>query len=130
MTPRFSGHFSIFGFLFFVLLGIVRLWSCEKIAILTLKLRSHVRILLYRTWTIVKIVSPIFLLYAFLTIRIHMVPVSISRRTIISPKRNWRQCLCKRLKRKQTVLRYFWKGLLDVSSWRHNNSGYICDCIW
>ena len=40
MTPRLSGHFSIFGLVFFVLkslLGIARQWSCEKFAILTLK---------------------------------------------------------------------------------------------
>ena len=34
------------------LLGIARQWSCEKFAILTLKPRSHVRILIYRTWVI------------------------------------------------------------------------------
>ena len=48
MTPILSGHFSIFGLVFFVLksiLGIVRLWSREKFAILT---RSHVRSLIYR----------------------------------------------------------------------------------
>ena len=40
MTPRLSGHFSIFGLVFFVLkslLGIARQWSHEKFAILTLK---------------------------------------------------------------------------------------------
>ena len=55
MTPRLSGHISIFGLVFFVrksLLGIARQWSREKFAILTLKPRSHVRILIYRTWTI------------------------------------------------------------------------------
>ena len=38
MTPRLSGHFSIFGLVFFVLkslLGIARQWSREKFAILT-----------------------------------------------------------------------------------------------
>ena len=53
MTPRLSGHFSIFGLIFFVLkslLGIARQWSRKKIEILTLKPRSHVRILIYRTW--------------------------------------------------------------------------------
>ena len=52
MTPILSGHFSIFGLVFFVLksiLGIVRQWSREKFAILT---RSHVRSLIYRTWAI------------------------------------------------------------------------------
>ena len=49
MTPRLSSHFSIFGLVFFVLnslLGIARQWSREKFAILTLKPRSHVRILI------------------------------------------------------------------------------------
>ena len=53
MTSRLSGHFSIFGLVFFVLkslLGIVRQWSLEKFAILTLKPRIHVRIqFIYRT---------------------------------------------------------------------------------
>ena len=55
MTPILSGHFCIFGLVFFVLksiLGIVRQWSREKFAILTLKPRSHVRSLIYRTWAI------------------------------------------------------------------------------
>ena len=52
MTPRLSGHFSIFGLVFFVLkslLGIARQWSRKKKkkAILSLKPRSYVRILLY-----------------------------------------------------------------------------------
>ena len=44
MTLRLSGHFSTFGFVFFVrksLLGIARPWSCKKFAILTLNPRSH-----------------------------------------------------------------------------------------
>ena len=48
---RLSGDFSIFGLVFFVLkslLGLARQWSLEKFAILTLKPRSHVRILTYR----------------------------------------------------------------------------------
>ena len=49
MTLRLSGHFSIFGLVFFVLkslLGIARQQSCKKFAILTLKpVWSHVRIL-------------------------------------------------------------------------------------
>ena len=52
MNPRLSGHFSIFGLLFFVLkslLGIVRQWRPVKSAILTVTPRSHVRILIYRT---------------------------------------------------------------------------------
>ena len=55
MTPRLSGHFSIFGLAFSVLnslLGIARQWSREKFAVLTLKPRSHDRILIYRTWAI------------------------------------------------------------------------------
>ena len=55
MTPRLSGHLSTFGLVFFVLkslLGITRQWSVEKFAILTLKPRSHVGILIYRTWAI------------------------------------------------------------------------------
>jgi len=55
MTRRLSGHFSIFGLVFFVLksvLGIARQWSHEKFAILTLKPRGHVKILIYRTWAI------------------------------------------------------------------------------
>ena len=58
MTPSLSGHFSIFGLVFFVLktlLGIARQWSREKFAILTLKPRSHVSInfnihQIYQTW--------------------------------------------------------------------------------
>ena len=53
MTPRLSGHFSIFGLVFFVLkslLGIARQWTRERFAVLTLKPRSHVRILIHQTW--------------------------------------------------------------------------------
>ena len=55
MTLKLSGHFSIFGLVFFVLkslLEITRQWSRPKFAILTLKHRSHVRILIYQTWAI------------------------------------------------------------------------------
>ena len=55
MAPRFSGQTSIFGVAFFVsksLLGIERQKKFEKFAILTRKPRSHVRILIYRTWPI------------------------------------------------------------------------------
>ena len=55
LNPRLSGHFSIFGWAFFVLnslLGIARQWSREKFAIVLLKPRSRVRILIYRTWAI------------------------------------------------------------------------------
>ena len=47
MTLRLSGHFSVFGSVFFVLkslLGIAGQWSLEEFAISTLKPRSHVRI--------------------------------------------------------------------------------------
>ena len=55
MPPRLSGQTSIFGVVFFVsksLLGIERQKKLEKFAILTRKPRSHVRILIYRTWPI------------------------------------------------------------------------------
>ena len=48
-------HFSIFGSVFFVLksvLAIARQRSHDKFAILILKPRSHVKILIYRTWAI------------------------------------------------------------------------------
>ena len=54
MTSRLSGHFSIFGLVFFALKslqGNARQWS-GKFAILTLKPRSHVRTLIYQTWPI------------------------------------------------------------------------------
>ena len=54
-TSRLSGHFSVFGLVFFVLksrLGIARQWSREKFAILSPKPRSHDRLLIYRTWAI------------------------------------------------------------------------------
>ena len=47
MTSRISGHFCIFGLVFFVLKSLVRIarqWSHVKFAILALKPRSHVRI--------------------------------------------------------------------------------------
>ena len=56
MTPRLSGHFSIFGLVFFVLkspLRIVRQWSLENFSILTLKPQSVMMLLrIYRTWAI------------------------------------------------------------------------------
>ena len=55
MTPGFLVIFLLFGLVFFELkplLGIVRKRSREKFAILTLKPRGHVRVLIYRTWTI------------------------------------------------------------------------------
>ena len=57
MAPRLSGQTSIFGVVFFVsksLLGIEKQKKLEKFAILTRKPRSHVRILIYRTWPIPK----------------------------------------------------------------------------
>ena len=53
MTPWLSCHFSIISLIFFVLKsprGIASQRSLEKFAILSLKPRSHDRILVYRTW--------------------------------------------------------------------------------
>ena len=53
MALRLSGQTSIFGVVFFVsksLLGIERQKKLSKISCLIRKLRSHVRILVYRTW--------------------------------------------------------------------------------
>ena len=55
MAPRLSGQTSIFGVAFFVsksLLGIERQKKLKKFTIFTRKPRSHVRILIYRTWPI------------------------------------------------------------------------------
>ena len=55
MAPRLSGQTSVFGVVFFVsqsLLGIEKQKKLEKFAILTRTPRSHVRILIYRTWPI------------------------------------------------------------------------------
>ena len=55
MTLRLSGHFSLFGLVFFVFkspLGIVRQRSHEKFLILTQKPHSRVRILIYQTWAV------------------------------------------------------------------------------
>ena len=57
MTPRLSGHFFIFGLVLKSLLGIERQWSREKFAILTPKPRSHVRMLIHRTWAIGELAS-------------------------------------------------------------------------
>ena len=54
MTPRLPCHITIFGLVLKSLLGIARPWSQETFAILFLKPRSHVRILIYRTWAIPK----------------------------------------------------------------------------
>ena len=53
MALRLSGQTSVFGGVFFVfksLLGIERQKKLKKMSFLTRKLRSHVRILIYRTW--------------------------------------------------------------------------------
>ena len=53
MDLSLSGQTSIFGGVFFVfksLLGIERQKKLKKFTILTRKPRSHVRILIYRTW--------------------------------------------------------------------------------
>ena len=52
MTPRLSCHITIFSLVLKSLLGIGRPWSQEIFAILFLKPRSHVRILIYRRWAI------------------------------------------------------------------------------
>ena len=55
MAPRLSGQTSIFGVVFFVfesLLGTESQKKLKKFTILTRKPRSHVRILIYRTWPI------------------------------------------------------------------------------
>ena len=60
MDPSLSGQTSILGVVFFVskfLLGIEGQKKLEKFAILTRKPRSHVRILIYRTWRIASILS-------------------------------------------------------------------------
>ena len=65
MAPRLSGQTFIFGVVFFVsksLLGIERQNKLERFAILTRKPRSHVRILIYRTWPIGKIATIILML--------------------------------------------------------------------
>jgi len=55
MAPRLSGQTSIFGVVFFVsksLLGIEGQNKLRKFTILTPKPQSHVRILIYRMWSI------------------------------------------------------------------------------
>ena len=55
MTPRLSGHISVFGLVFFVLwslLRIARQWSYEQFAILSMKPWSHFGILTYGMWSI------------------------------------------------------------------------------
>ena len=58
IAPRLSGQTSIFSVVFFVsksLLGIKKQTKFKKFAILTEKPRSHVRILIYRTWATSKL---------------------------------------------------------------------------
>ena len=55
MTQRLTGHFSVFGLVFFVLktlLGIARQWSHEKFPFLSLKPQSHDRTLVYQMWVV------------------------------------------------------------------------------
>ena len=52
MTPRLSGHFSIFGLVFFLDQVYCVTMGREKLAILSLKPRGHVRVLIYREWAI------------------------------------------------------------------------------
>ena len=55
MAQRLSGQTSLFGVVSFVsksLLEIERIKKLEKLTILTRKTRSHVRILINRTWPI------------------------------------------------------------------------------
>ena len=63
MTPRLSGHFSILHLFWFSLCSSL-FWELrdkrvdlEKFTILALKPRSHVRILIYRTWAIGSCIS-------------------------------------------------------------------------
>ena len=51
MPPRLSGQTSLFGGIFFVSKSVLAI-SKQKIKILTRKPRSHVRILIYRTWAV------------------------------------------------------------------------------
>ena len=56
MAPGHSGQTSLFSVVFFVfksLLGIERRKKLKKFTFLTRKPRSHVRIMIYRTWAIV-----------------------------------------------------------------------------
>ena len=47
--------------------------------------------------------------------------VSISLGAIVSPKRNWKQCLCKILKRQKRVLWYFWKRFFLTLKYEHQS---------
>ena len=55
MTQRLTGHFFIFGLVFFVLktlLGIARQWRHENFAIFSLKPQGHDRTLVYQMWVV------------------------------------------------------------------------------
>ena len=55
MTQRLTGHFFIFGLVFFVLktlLGIEGQWNHEKFAIFSLKCQSHDRTFVYQMWVV------------------------------------------------------------------------------
>ena len=57
MTSRLSGNISVFGLVLIVLKSLLetaRQCSLEKFAILSLKPRSHVTILIHRTWAILR----------------------------------------------------------------------------
>ena len=69
MAPRLSGQTSIFGVVFFAsksLLGIERQKKLKKFTIFTRKPRSHVRILIYRTWPI-KAVDALSFVLSYIT---------------------------------------------------------------
>ena len=68
MTPRFTGHFSIFCLVFFVvksLLRIVRQCSREKLAILLIKSWSQGSILIYQVWAIDSYEAKVFCFFFF-----------------------------------------------------------------
>ena len=57
MTSRLSGNISVFGLVLIVLKSLLetaRQCSLEKFTILSLKARSHVTILIHRTWAILR----------------------------------------------------------------------------
>ena len=54
ISPRLSGHFSIFGWFSLCRSLVWELRDIGKFAILTLKPRGHDRILRYRTWADVR----------------------------------------------------------------------------
>ena len=52
MTPSIPGHISIIDLVLCLSLFWELFWSREKFVILSIKPRSHVRILMYQTWAI------------------------------------------------------------------------------